>query len=164
MYDIRLDGDTRAMLRRIRSFSEIDKKKINAALGEGVRESTLERFKQGRDPTGKIWKTSIRAAMEGGKTLVQSAQLRNSIKSKSDASGFAVGTNVKSASTHQLGAKGRTIRAKNKPYLRFKVNGAWVSVKKVKVTIPARPFLGLSDEDMQEMKATVEEFIARRED
>ena len=75
MYSIRLDGDTRAMLRRIRSFSEIDKQGINAALAEGVRESTLERFKQSKDPDGRRWKTSIRAAQEGGKTLIQSAQL-----------------------------------------------------------------------------------------
>ena len=95
MYSIRLDGDTRAMLRRIRSFSEIDKQGINAALAEGVRESTLERFKQSKDRDGRRWKTSIRAAQEGGKTLIQSAQLHNSIHAKSDASGFAVGTNVK---------------------------------------------------------------------
>ena len=79
MYSIRLDGDTRAMLRRIRSFSEIDKQGINAALAEGARESTLERFKQSKGPDGRRWKTSIRAAQEGGKTLIQSAQLRNSI-------------------------------------------------------------------------------------
>ena len=103
MYSIRLDGDTRAMLRRIRSFSEIDKQGINAALAEGARESTLERFKQSKGPDGRRWKTSIRAAQEGGKTLIQSAQLRNSIHDKSDASGFAVGTNVKYAATHQFG-------------------------------------------------------------
>ena len=97
MYSIRLDGDTRAMLRKIRSFAELDKKKINAAIGEGVRESILERFKKGKDPDGKSWKTSIRAATEGGRTLVQTAQLRNSIRTKSDASGFAVGTNAKHA-------------------------------------------------------------------
>lgn len=72
MYSIRLDGDTRAMLRRIRSFSEIDKQGINAALAEGARESTLERFKQSKGPDGRRWKTSIRAAQEGGKTLIQS--------------------------------------------------------------------------------------------
>ena len=87
MYSIRLDGDTRAMLRRIRSFSEIDKQGINAALAEGARESTLERFKQSKGPDGRRWKTSIRAAQEGGKTLIQSAQLRNSIHAKSDTSG-----------------------------------------------------------------------------
>ena len=44
---------------------------------------------------------------------------------------------------------------------RLRVCGQWISKKKVKVNIPARPFLGLSDEDMQEIKATTEEFIGR---
>lgn len=162
-YSVRLEGDTRALLRKIKSFSEIDKKKINAALGEAMRESTLERFKQSKDPGGKRWKTSIRAASTGGKTLIDTAQLRNSIKVKSDASGFAVGTNVKSAATHQFGEPGRTIRAKTSKGLRFQVGGRWVTKKKVKVSIPARPFLGFSDEDQQEMKGTIEDFIGRED-
>lgn len=162
-YDIRLEGDTRRMLRRIRSFSEIDKKKVNAALGEAMRESTLERFKQSKDPTGRRWKTSIRAATTGGKTLIASAQLRNSIKVKSDASGFAVGTNVKHAATHQFGESGRTIRAKTSKGLHFQVGGRWVTKQSVKVSIPARPFLGFSEDDMQEMKGTVEDFIGRED-
>ena len=163
MDSIRLDGDTRAMLRRIRSFSEIDKQGINAALAEGARESTLERFKQSKGPDGRRWKTSIRAAQEGGKTLIQSAQLRNSIHAKSDTSGFALGTNVKYAATHQFGEPGRTIRARKKKALRFQVGGKWVTKKQVRITIPARPFLGLSEDDMQEMKATVEEFIQKED-
>lgn len=162
-YDIRLEGDTRRMLRKIRSFSEIDKKKINAALGEAMRESTLERFKQSKDPTGRRWKTSIRAAQTGGKTLIKSAHLRTSIKTKSDATGFAVGSNAKHAATHQFGEPGRTIRPKTKKVLRFMVNGKWISKKEVKVSIPARPFLGFSEDDMQEMKATVEDFIGRED-
>ncbi len=161
MYDIRLEGDTRAMLRRIRSFSEIDRRSINAALAQGVRESTLERFRQGKGPDGRRWKSSKRAILEGGKTLVKTAQLRNSIHARSDASGFAVGTNAKHAATHQFGEPGRIIRARRKKVLRFQYNGKWVSKKQVRVKIPARPFLGLSDEDMQEMKATVEDFIGR---
>ena len=161
MYDIRLEGDTRAMLRRIRSFSEIDRRSINAALAQGVRESTLERFRQGKSPDGRRWKSSKRAILEGGKTLVKTAQLRNSIHARSDASGFAVGTNAKHAATHQFGEPGRTIRPRRKKVLRFQYNGKWVSKKQVRVKIPARPFLGLSDEDMQEMKATVEDFIGR---
>lgn len=163
MYSIRIEGDTRAMLRKIRSFSEVDKKSINAALAEGVRESTLERFKQSKDPSGKKWKTSIRASSENGKTLIQSSQLRNSIKSVSDATGFAVGTNAKHAATHQFGEPGRTIRARKKKALRFMVDGKWVSKKQVRIRIPARPFLGLSDEDMREIKATVEDFIAQED-
>lgn len=163
MYSIRLEGDTRAMLRKIRGFAELDKKKINAAIGEGVRESTLERFKTSKGPDDKTWKTSIRAATEGGRTLVQTAQLRNSIRSKSDASGFAVGTNAKHAATRQFGEQGRTIRARRAKTLRFQVGGRWVSKKKVKINIPARPYLGLSDDDMQEIKGTVEDFIARED-
>lgn len=151
------------MLRKIRSFSEIDKKSINAALAEGVRESTLERFKQSKDPDGKKWKTSIRASSENGKTLIQSSQLRNSINSVSDATGFTVGTNAKHAATHQFGEPGRTIRARKKKALRFMVDGKWVSKKQVRIRIPARPFLGLSDEDMREIKATVEDFIAQED-
>lgn len=162
-YDIRLEGDTRRMLRKIRSFSEVDKKKINAALGEAMRESTLERFKQSKDPTGRRWKTSIRAAQTGGKTLIKSTHLRTSIKTKSDATGFAVGSNAKHAATHQFGEPGRTIRPKTKKVLRFMVNGKWISKKEVKVSIPARPFLGFSEDDMQEMKATVEDFIGRED-
>lgn len=163
MYSIRIEGDTRAMLRKIRSFSEVDKKSINAALAEGVRESTLERFKQSKDPNGKKWKTSIRASSENGKTLIQSSQLRNSIKSVSDATGFAVGTNAKHAATHQFGEPGRTIRARKKKALHFMVDGKWVYKKQVRIRIPARPFLGLSDEDMREIKATVEDFIAQED-
>ena len=156
---IRLDGDVSALLRKMRAYSEIDKKNLNAALAETARESTLERFRQSRAPSGKKWKTSIRAAATGGKTLIDTAQLRNSIKSHSDETGFAVGTNVKHGATHQFGEPGRTIRAKTSRGLRFKVDGRWVTKKQVKVKIPARPFLGFSEEDMQEIKATVEEFI-----
>lgn len=77
--------------------------------------------------------------------------------------GFAVGTNVKHAATHQFGEPGRTIRARRKKALRFQVGGKWVSKKQVRIRIPARPFLGLSDDDMQEIKATVEDFIAEED-
>lgn len=162
-YSIRLEGDVAGLFRKMRSYSELDKKALNAALAEGVRESTLERFKQSKDPSGKRWKTSIRAATTGGKTLIDSSQLRNSIKAKSDASGFAVGTNVKHAATHQFGEPGRTIRAKKAKALRFQVGGRWVTKKQVKVSIPARPFLGLSEDDMQEIKANVEDFVGRED-
>jgi phage gpG-like protein len=47
------------------------------------------------------------------------------------------------ARVHQFGA---TIRAKNVPYLRFLIRGkGWASKKQV--TIPARPWLGVSTDD-----------------
>ena len=45
--------------------------------------------------------------------------------------------------------------------LRFKVNGVWISTKQVHVRIPARPFLGISEDDDKmiraELKAALEE-------
>lgn len=156
---IRVDGDVARLQARMRGLSEVDKKGLNEALAEGMRESTLERFKQSRGPSGKRWRTSIRAAESGGKTLIDTAQLRNSIKSAADASGFAVGTNVVYAGTHQRGDEKRTIRAKTSKGLRFRVNGQFVTKKQVQVSIPARPFLGVSEDDMAEIKATVEDFV-----
>lgn len=144
----------------MQNIAEIDRGKISNTLGEGVRESTMERFKQSRGPDGKRWKTSVRAASEGGATLIKTSQLRTSIRSKSDATGFAVGTNVKHAATHQFGDT-RTIVAKRKKALRFRIGDQWISKKKVRVTYPARPFLGLDDDDMEEIKATVEKFISK---
>lgn len=151
MYSIRLEGDTTRLIKRLKQFQDIDVKGINSNIAEGLRTNTLDRFKESRDPTGKKWKTSIRAASEGGKTLIQTAQLRNSIRSKADKSGAAVGTNVKHAATHQFGDK-RTIRAKSNKGLRFNVGGQWVTKNKVKVNIPARPFLGISKEDEEEIR------------
>lgn len=85
------------------------------------------------------------------------------IRAKSDASGFTVGTNTIYASTHQLGEKGRkiTIRAKNSKGLVFKIGDRWIRKRQVtvRVKIPARPFLGLSDDDLQEIKGTLEDAL-----
>lgn len=163
MFDIRLDGDTRRLLRQARRLSELDKRELNTVLGEVAHSSTIARFRDGKAPDGRRWLASNRADTTGGRTLLRSAQLRNSISVMSDESGFAVGTNLKYAATHQFGEPGRIIRARKKKALRFRIGGRWISKKQVRISIPARPFLGLSDEDMQEIKDTVEEFISREE-
>ena len=158
-YSIRLEGDASGLLRTMRAYGALDKKRLNTVLAEAARESTLERFQQGKEPDGKRWQSSIRAAASGGKTLVLTAQLRNSIRSYADGKGFAVGTHAKHAATHQFGESGRTIRARTKKGLRFQVGGRWITKKQVRIRIPARPFLGFSDEDLAEFQGTVEDFI-----
>lgn len=160
MYSIRLDGDVRRLMKKLAKLETVNFKASSLALAEALRESTRERFKQEKSPDGKAWKTSIRAAAEGGTTLTESAGLKNSIKSTADKTGFAVGTNKVYARTHQFGEEGRTIRAKSSRGLRFQVNGQWRIKKKVVVKIPARPFLGISEEDMQEIKGTLEDLLS----
>ena len=54
-----------------------------------------------------------------------------------------------------------TIRAKTSKGLVFRIDGKWIRKRQVtvKVKIPARPFLGLSEDDMQEIKATLEDAL-----
>lgn len=153
---VRIDGEVEELLARLNQMSEIDRAGVMNAIAEGIRTSTLERFRSEESPEGSKWKPSIRAERKGGKTLTKSAGLKNSIKAQADGSGAAVGTNLIYAATHQFGAE-RTIRAKKSRYLRFQIGDRWVSVPSVRVNIPARPFLGISQEDKEEIKEILDE-------
>lgn len=89
-------------------------------------------FRRSEDPYGRPWKPVKR----GGQPLVDSGRLRRSFSYRVERDGLVVGTNVNYAAVHQGGA---LIRAKNHPYLRFRVGNQWV--RKRQVTIPARPML-----------------------
>lgn len=152
---VRLDGESEKLLKKLRSMENIDFKGVLNAIGEGLRTSVMERFDRGESPEGQKWKPSIRAEEAGGKTLVKTAALKSSIHLKSDGRGLAVGTNDIRAATHQFGDT-RTIKAKKGKYLRFQVAGNWRSVKSVTVHIPARPFLGISEDDGNEIREILE--------
>ena len=156
---VEVTGDYEELLKEIARLENVDTEAAMAAIGEGLRESTMRRFETSTGPDGKRWKTSIRAREKGGKTLIHRANLRNSIHTEYDATGMAVGTNTIYAATHQFGAQGRVIRAKRKKALRFQINGQWVSKKKVVVNIPERPFLGISEEDDEDIRSILDEMM-----
>jgi phage virion morphogenesis protein len=164
MYSIRLDGDVRRLMKKLKDLERVEFKGASLTLAETLRASTRERFKQQKDPDGKPWTKSIRAVREGGSTLTKSADLKNSIKSTADGSGFAVGTNKIYGPTHQFGEDGRkiTIRARTSKGLVFKIGDRWIRKKQVtvNVNIPQRPFLGISEEDMLEIKGVLEEIVS----
>lgn len=149
--NVKVDGDVQRLMKRLGRIAGVDKAGINNTIAEGLRTSTIERFQAEKSPEEKKWKQSIRAREEGGKTLTKSTALRSSIRSEASADGLAIGTNDIRAATHQFGDT-RIIKAKRKKALRFRINGRWVSKKEVKVTIPARPFLGVSEEDEEEIR------------
>lgn len=155
---VEVTGDRQRLLKRLRLLSDVDLKKVNYSLAEGIRTSTVTRFRTEKDPEGKKWKTSIRAREEGGKTLTKTAALKNSIHSTASKNGFAVGTNDIRAATLQFGDE-RVIRPRRGPVMRFKINGQWVSAKQVHVKIAGRPFIGISQEDEQEIKQEIEEAL-----
>lgn len=153
-----MSGDTDELLKRLKRLSQLEIRGALSSIAEGLRTSTVERFTEEKSPEGKKWKPSIRAQEEGGKTLTKTSQLKTSIRSEVSDSGLAVGTNDIRAATHQFGDE-RTILAKNKQYLTFKIGGQWKNVTSVKVNIPARPFLGISKEDEQDIKDALEEIV-----
>jgi phage virion morphogenesis protein len=175
MGGVRIDGDIRKLYKRLSKIENLDMRGVNLALAEAIRKSTRGRFKNQEGPDGDKWKPSQRvtSGVKREKTLTDTGRLRRSINSKADKKGFSVGTNVKYAATHQFGDEDRelgpiTIRAKNKKSLKFNIGGKDIFVKKVyipslKVTIPARPFLGINEADINEIKSTLLDLVGEDE-
>ena len=100
---VKLDGDVNGLIERLKSLSDVDKAEVMRAIAEGLRTSTIERFRTEKSPEGVKWEQSARAKSTGGKTLTKSAALRNSVKAKADSKGASVGTNLVYAATQQFG-------------------------------------------------------------
>lgn len=99
-------------------------------------------------PDGVAWPKSMRAKEVGGPTLHDSGRLMASISSEAAPDHVKVGSNMIYAGVHQTGA---TITAKNGNALSFTLaNGEQVVVGSV--TIPARPYLGISEEERAQIE------------
>lgn len=149
--------DFSRLKRDLAALGDFDGLGLNKKIGEVLVSSTKKRFEDETAPDGTKWPKSYRAAARGGQTLSDKGRLKNSISYQASATKVEVGTNVKYAHVHQ---EGMEIKAKNAKFLRFRVGGGWA--KKKKVTIPKRPFLGISDEDMEEIDDTILDHIKGR--
>lgn len=129
-----------------------NRQKMMDSIGEALVSGTVKRFSDGKGPDGKAWQPSER----GGQTLVDTGRLRNSVDYAATLDKVMVGTNLPYALIHQMGG---TITPKNAKRLVFDKPGGGKAFAK-KVTIPARPFIGISNEDLEEAKATIAAFMA----
>lgn len=102
-------------------------------IGEAMVSSTAERFDTSTAPDGSAWKPSQRVEKDGGKTLVvQGASgLMGSIGYEASPANLAWGSNKVHARIHQLGGEAGRDHA---------------------VEIEARPYLGMSEEDIDEAR------------
>lgn len=133
-----------------------DRRGLWEAIGMSLVTSTQMRFERGVAPDGSAWPASVRVQLgQGeGKTLIDSGRLLDSITFEADDRGVDVGTNVIYAAVHQFGA---TIRPVNAAKLHFKLGGEDFFLDEV--TIPARPYLGLDDDDEAEIIRIAEEWL-----
>lgn len=154
---VTMSGELEEYLAKLQGIENLDRKGLSNAIAEAMKTGVDDSFDSETAPDGTTWPKSVRAAASGGKTLTKSSGLRNSINTRATEEGAEVGTNLIYAATHQFGAN-RTIRARNKPFLAFQVGGVWRRAKSVNISIPARPFLGISDatrQDIMDMVGTV---------
>lgn len=146
---------------------------------------TQRRFERQEDPAGAKWKPlSPRTAARrigrrrrgSGNILRQEGHLYGSITAEASGDEAAVGSNVAYAAIHQLGGAvthparerqlflarrnvgNRFVRAKD----RIRKREIRVATKAYQITIPARPYLGVSDQDRESILAAAADHVGGR--
>lgn len=144
-----------------------------------MNDAVLENFEREGRPSP--WKKSRRAAKQGGKTLQHTRRLMKSITREYDASHARVGTNLDYAAIQHFGGvirfKGRERIMNFKQVRRGKITfgrpgtgdhfakagkanySMKVSGKAYSVTMPARPYMLLLDEDLARVITRMKRYI-----
>lgn len=128
-------------------------------VGEALHFSTTERQRAGRAPDGSAWpelNPQYKADKSNTEMLRESGRLMGSLSRQVQGRRLRFGTNVIYAAIHQFGG---TIRAKGGGRLAFFLGGALQRPEEVE--IPARPFLGISAEDREEIVAIFRDHAQR---
>ena len=135
------DAQVRAALRRLVATVAAPRATFDR-IGAYLVTATLDRFDREQGPDGKPWQKSIRAMADGGLTLTDHGDLRGSITHNvaGDGREVRVGSNLVYAAIHQFGGKA----GRNKS-----------------VTLPARPYLGISARDGDAILRIVSRALAR---
>ena len=175
MTGVRMQLDQHAALKELAGYVERARnpRGMFENIGASLVTSTMHRFEQGKGPDGSPWPPSIRAIAHGGKTLIESARLMRSITFNASATGLELGSNVIYAAIHQL--CGIIRQAARTAVLHFKTNkrtgqsrfskpGKADRAQKAKIgartiRMPARPFIGLDDDDNREILRIAEDWI-----
>lgn len=129
-------------------------------IGVALVRSTRQRFADQKDPQGQPWKplNPEYAKAKGGGKILQKLGMRGgllgSIVWQLEGSTLQIGTNKIQAAVHQFGA---VILPRNAPALVFRIGKKLIFA--AEVTIPARPYLGISADDRTEIAEIVEDHV-----
>lgn len=141
-----------AVLTRLGKASALDKRELMDGLGRLGEEQTRKRIEiEKTSPEGKAWKPTIDGR---GALFVTGTHLARSIDYAASENEARWGSGWIGARVHQFGAVITPVNAKA---LRFDLGGKTVFAKKV--TIPARPYVGLSATNAREMEETAARFL-----
>lgn len=130
-----------------------DRFEMMDSIGRLVQEQTRHRIAtQKTAPDGTPWAPNRR----GSSILYASHRLAESIDYISTLDQITVGSPLVYARIHQTGG---TITAKNGKSLRFFAGGNGQPIFVKSVTMPARPYLGLSADNIDEIESVVGDFM-----
>lgn len=129
------------------------------SLGATVESQTRRRIEEEQTaPDGTpwpAWSSGYAATRHGNQNLLQNeGHLLDSLHYVVGVDDVRIETNLIYAAIHQFGG---TIKPKNGPHLVFSLGEQTVFTKEV--NLPARPFMGLSDEDIDEIEQTLSNFL-----
>mgnify|MGYP003666670622 FL=1 len=134
-----VDRELNAALQALDGIANAPRQELADGLGRLVQEQTRRRIEIDKtSPDGEGWKPNY----AGTSILYKSGALAGSIDYVADDDSVIVGSGLVYARIHQLGGK---IVPKNGNALVFAIGNSLVSVKSV--TMPARPYFGLSSEN-----------------
>ncbi|MEM7507630.1 MAG: phage virion morphogenesis protein [Pseudomonadota bacterium] len=153
----------RRVFRRLAKLGE-DPSELLDAFGQTLVESAVRRLSQTNvGPDGEKWEPSERATRTGGKIQFDTgmAGLAGSIVHRTLPDAVEVGSPLIYAAQRQFGG---TIRAKPGSVLAFPGtattgNAGPTTIFATEVTQPARPYLGISDDDADELASLALDFI-----
>ena len=157
MSGIEVQIDTRELTviaDRLNELGEGDKRDLLDGLGALGVSQTQERIaREKRSPDGVPWKPN----RQGTSILFHLGHLLGSMAHQVGSDRVSWGSNMIYAAVHQLGA---TIRPKSAKRLVFRIGNQTIFAKEV--TIPARPYLGFSAENISEIRETVHNWLQER--
>ncbi len=149
--DMQLTGLDRAT-QAIERLAGWDRFELMDVIGRLVQLQTRQRIAvEKTGPDGQAWPKNRR----GSSTLYASGTLHDSIDYKTGLGQVTVGSPLIYAAIHHFGG---IIKAKNAKALAFMSGNKRVFAKSV--TMPARPYLGISPENAKEIEEVVADFIS----
>lgn len=142
-----------AALNLVQGFADAPTLELTEGIGRLMEERTRKRIEEDKkSPDGKSWKPNV----AGTSILYREGNLARSIDYVATSDSVQIGSALVYARIHQMGG---TIKPKTAKALAFMIGGEFRLVQSV--TIPARPYLGISGEDEREIISTTEDWMRR---
>ncbi|MCO5082650.1 MAG: phage virion morphogenesis protein [Rhizobiaceae bacterium] len=140
-------------LLKIEGMADAPKGELMEGIARLVQEQTRRRIEvEKTSPAGEPWKKN----WKGSSTLYESGALSRSIDYAATETTAEIGTGIVYGRIHQLGG---TIKPKSAKALAFMMGNRFVMTRQV--TMPARPYLGLSAENERDIIQDAEDWLER---